>query len=268
MGSPKSSFSCNLTAYSIIHYLGKATANQYFMINFFRKTRKKLADDNKPLKYARYAIGEILLVVIGILIALQINNWNELKKETDFEHKVLNELNVSIQRNIVHLNRGIKWNNEAIVSCNTILDYFEEGLLYNDTLDDHFSTSLRWYYPTLSNNAYESLKSYGLHLIKNDSLRDALGSTYEWKYVEILDTRQDEYFFSTVAPILTELFDSYEFMGRMKPLDFDELRKSQKYAHILRTMISNREWQNGIFKESLKDREHLSVMIANELNKK
>ena len=47
------------------------------MINFFRKIRKKLADDNKPLKYMRYAIGEIALVVVGILIALSINNWNE-----------------------------------------------------------------------------------------------------------------------------------------------------------------------------------------------
>jgi hypothetical protein len=50
------------------------------MINFFRKIRKKLADDNKPLKYARYAIGEIFLVVIGILIALSINNWNDDRK--------------------------------------------------------------------------------------------------------------------------------------------------------------------------------------------
>lgn len=47
------------------------------MINFFRKVRRKLANDNLPLKYTRYAIGEIVLVVIGILIALQINNWNE-----------------------------------------------------------------------------------------------------------------------------------------------------------------------------------------------
>ena len=50
------------------------------MINFFRKIRKQLADDNKPLKYFRYAIGEIVLVVIGILIALSINNWNEDRK--------------------------------------------------------------------------------------------------------------------------------------------------------------------------------------------
>ncbi len=59
------------------------------MINFFRKTRKKLADDNKPLKYARYAIGEILLVVIGILIALSINNWNEEKKEAEVEKQYM-----------------------------------------------------------------------------------------------------------------------------------------------------------------------------------
>ena len=50
------------------------------MIPFFRKIRKKMADDNKPMKYARYAIGEIVLVVIGILIALQLNNWNEQSK--------------------------------------------------------------------------------------------------------------------------------------------------------------------------------------------
>ncbi len=61
------------------------------MINFFRKIRKKLADDNKPMKYMRYAIGEILLVVIGILIALSINNWNEKRKLQIEEIKILNE---------------------------------------------------------------------------------------------------------------------------------------------------------------------------------
>ena len=46
------------------------------MTPFFRKIRKALADDNKPIKYLRYAIGEIILVVIGIHIALGINNWH------------------------------------------------------------------------------------------------------------------------------------------------------------------------------------------------
>jgi hypothetical protein len=66
------------------------------MINFFRKIRKQLADDNKPLKYMRYAIGEIFLVVIGILIALSVNNWNEENKERLVEKQryqnILNDL--------------------------------------------------------------------------------------------------------------------------------------------------------------------------------
>jgi len=66
------------------------------MINFFRKTRKKLINDNKPLKYARYAIGEIVLVVIGILIALQINNWNEIAKDRKEELLALSTASGSI----------------------------------------------------------------------------------------------------------------------------------------------------------------------------
>lgn len=55
------------------------------MINFFKKIRQKLATENKFIAYLRYATGEIVLVVIGILIALQINNWNEeRKKEKEF----------------------------------------------------------------------------------------------------------------------------------------------------------------------------------------
>ena len=55
------------------------------MINLFGRIRKKLSDDNKPLKYMMYALGEIILVVIGILIALQINNWNEDRKRSVIE---------------------------------------------------------------------------------------------------------------------------------------------------------------------------------------
>ena len=73
------------------------------MIPFFRKIRKKMADDNKPLKYMRYAIGEIILVVVGILIALQINNWNENNKEQQKVRVHLNSLKTCLQEDKIWL---------------------------------------------------------------------------------------------------------------------------------------------------------------------
>jgi hypothetical protein len=74
------------------------------MINFFRKIRKKLADDNKPLKYIRYAIGEIVLVVIGILIALQINNWNEERISKIREKKLVELIYDELAENAKYIN--------------------------------------------------------------------------------------------------------------------------------------------------------------------
>ena len=62
------------------------------MINFFRKIRYKLMSENKTSRYLKYAIGEIVLVVIGILIALQINNWNEERKNTKIEYKLVTKM--------------------------------------------------------------------------------------------------------------------------------------------------------------------------------
>ncbi len=81
------------------------------MIRFFRKIRQQLLTENKFSKYLIYAIGEILLVMIGILLALQVNNWNELRKKEQSEiqlyHKIIADLNTEysvIDRKIRNLN--------------------------------------------------------------------------------------------------------------------------------------------------------------------
>ena len=91
------------------------------MIPFFRRIRKKMADDNRPLKYARYAIGEIVLVVIGILIALQINTWNEERIEKRKEQSVLIGLHDTFSRNLDNLNFIIKNSTEAFDASKEIM---------------------------------------------------------------------------------------------------------------------------------------------------
>ncbi|NNC35807.1 MAG: hypothetical protein HKO09_13100, partial [Croceitalea sp.] len=70
------------------------------MIKFYRQIRYNLMETGKTGKYLKYAIGEIILVVIGILIALQINNWNEQRKDRIREQIILNNLKSDFTTNI------------------------------------------------------------------------------------------------------------------------------------------------------------------------
>lgn len=75
------------------------------MIKFFKKPRYDLMEKNKTGKYFKYAIGEIILVVIGILIALQINNWNESRNQSKKELLLMSNLKNDIKEDIISLER-------------------------------------------------------------------------------------------------------------------------------------------------------------------
>jgi hypothetical protein len=97
------------------------------MINFFRKTRKKLTNDNKPLKYMRYAVGEIVLVIIGILIALQINNWNQIEKSKSESNRLLIVLKLDLEKDIHNYKSLRKEYNEWLLQIEYILDSVLDG---------------------------------------------------------------------------------------------------------------------------------------------
>ena len=75
------------------------------MIKFFRKIRQKLLTENKLSNYFIYAIGEVILVVIGILIALQLNNLNDIKKDKGDEKKYLARIQLDIKQDLAELER-------------------------------------------------------------------------------------------------------------------------------------------------------------------
>ena len=81
--------------------------NSFHMINFYRKIRRKLANENQFIKYSRYAIGEIALVMIGILLALQVNNWNENRKAYTNSKNYLTEVYIDLQDDTTRFNAGI-----------------------------------------------------------------------------------------------------------------------------------------------------------------
>ena len=117
------------------------------MIKFFRKTRQKLLTENKFSKYLIYAIGEIILVVVGILIALQINNWNESQKEMHLEEQLIDLLISDLKgKKREHLS-DMKDSKNMIKSFQGAIDYWE-----NENEID--TTNLKWLLKRLSTDIY------------------------------------------------------------------------------------------------------------------
>ena len=153
-----------------------------------------MADDNRPLKYARYAIGEIVLVVVGILIALYINNWNELRKEHEKFNQVLaeveNELIANIQecREVYEtLYRVDSMAIQVLYDSLTIEDYRKVKYL------DQFSQiGIQYHNPYVRSDAFKKLTENFSDLSKDqDSIVADLYTLYTER-LQLLDKFSDE----------------------------------------------------------------------------
>ena len=96
------------------------------MIKFFRKIRQQLLSENKFSKYLIYAIGEIFLVVIGILIALQINTWNQSKITLAKEQIYLKSLKNEFESNLKLLESEIQSNYDNRKAAIQIANYIDD----------------------------------------------------------------------------------------------------------------------------------------------
>ncbi len=151
------------------------------MIKFFRKIRYDLMEQNKTGKYLKYAIGEIILVVIGILIALSINNWNEKSKDSVREREILVDLKTSLEDNLdlysevfeprfAIKNKGLEYLKKAT---------YENQNLPNDTLIIYIRAMQRDVIFRYDSGPYDALKSSGFELIRNKELRKRIIKTFE-----------------------------------------------------------------------------------------
>lgn len=148
------------------------------MIGFFRKIRKKLADDNKPLKYARYAIGEIVLVVIGILIALQINNWNEqskISKSVDTNLVILKQNLLEDQTQLENLKQDMISN---IHSADSSMLQMKTLIPVDNGIKKFLQTLMQEYQFSPNTNAIETITQSNEISVLSTELRTAILDYY------------------------------------------------------------------------------------------
>ena len=148
------------------------------MIKFFRKIRYDLMEKNKTTNYLKYAIGEIILVVIGILIALQINNWNENRKERNLEKQYIERLTSQFQKDSVYLskfNKSMKFIVPYLKNMDSILALIEsKSLKPNDYVKIPVFLTLQSQFVTKTTVIDELNNTGNMALIKSIELKDAL----------------------------------------------------------------------------------------------
>jgi hypothetical protein len=150
------------------------------MIKFFRKIRQKLLSENKFSKYLIYAIGEILLVVIGILIALQINNWNEQNKENKVEHLYLERLLIDLGIDSSYYEQRIAESELAVQHLNEYVHKLYETQKSTEEVKRLFNhLHIQTNHLTTQNSTYKELSSTGnINIFKNESLKKLIIDYY------------------------------------------------------------------------------------------
>ena len=162
------------------------------MIKFFRKVRQKVLSEGKTGKYFKYAIGEIILVVIGILIALSINNWNSIRIQKRKESLLLNGLNKEFKANKIQLDSVLKNHKYSMKSVEYLMSRLpikntkKENL---DSLSYHIYHLGTFYTFNPSGGVINSLiNSSSIDIISNNELRQFI---IGWNDV-LLDYQEEE----------------------------------------------------------------------------
>lgn len=230
-----------------------------------------MADDNQFLKYSRYAIGEIALVVIGIMAALYVNEWNQVRMDIQYEKKMLSEIQKDLQREVTDLNSQKEYTIQRIKKISMLDSLLNEKTpVYNKFLDTLFGAVWGIHGYNMGNKAkYENLKSRGLNVVQVDSIKEQLMLVYEvlhpgFESLNAAETNQND---NVYLPYYIKNFTNFNFTISATPVDFESIWKDHEYHNVvsyrLKTLRVN---QIPRYEYALEQMEYLQKMIANYLD--
>jgi hypothetical protein len=247
------------------------------MIHFFGNIRKQLFAKNRFTNYFLYALGEIFLVVIGILIAVQINSWNESRKIRREEINLLNAFISDLNNDIVLLELNITRTRERQVKIDTIFE-----ILANPS-DDYLNLFVRLQTYVMEDNYFipnqgtfdQGVSTGELKYINNEKLRGQIFSYYK----KISNDKSDDQAVYKVTndyiiPIIAEEILSKKIFVQLltgknssaPELDLKEIAKNPRYYRSLIYTLSDRaqitDWTN-FKKEAINLKENIQLELKN-----
>lgn len=229
------------------------------MIKFFRRIRQNLLTENKIGKYLLYAGGEIMLVMIGILLALQLNNWNQDRIDRISERKLLANIHRDFIANKQQFDTVKLYNYQNIAALENIISLFP---VQGDTakirvLFEHHSNIKGITYNPYSSTVNAIINSNSLELIQNEKLQEYLVS---WK--DVLEDYQEEevgYFKMLNDHYWPYFTDAFDYTGR----DIELTTASASTIKFQNMVISRKDYINGIIESIENDliEHHINEII-------
>lgn len=195
----------------------------------------------KVRKYLAYAAGEIVLVVIGILIALQINNWNEARKLSSALDSSLWEVREDLIQDTMELNRMIAIRKLDFESQKNVISVLEGNQPLTNTLYADLARVMLRRNVTLIRNGFDLIKEIGLSKLSNISLRNALVVYYNKNQVDVAnEVSDDNYEFENVwLPYVREHFREWDFDEIAIPVEDSFILKDTYLLTTLKTNMNN-----------------------------
>jgi len=209
------------------------------MIKFFRHIRKSLLMENKTGKYFKYAIGEIILVMIGILLALQVNNWNENRRNNIKEQSLLSAINKEFKANKIQLDNVLYHHDKALESCKNLRAMFPIDI-ERDNLDSIgkyiFLSTNAWTFNPSQGSINGMINTSSFDIIRNDELRELLVS---WQDLTV-DYQEDEIngrnvVYNQMDPFFSKYFDfNFNFNDPRNNL---EMLESLNFEYLIKLRL-------------------------------
>ena len=250
------------------------------MIKFFRRIRQSLLSEGKMSAYILYAIGEIVLVVVGILIAIQIDDWNQLKIDRNAEFDLLTQIRsdlVANQAEVDLIKKGMSVSMPIADSLIKSLDRRKRVKYFNAYV------SIIHKKETFNNSSsgYASLQGGLFYLIKDNILRNNISSLYESDFANI-DEREKEMFYhidqvlnpqtyrlfdiNTNTTIRLPSFDDNSF-DLYTPLDFNTLSNNLEYKNTIKVLKKMYAVRLNALKKTEEKLEQTISLLDERLNK-
>ena len=210
--------------------------------SLFRSIRRKLLGEGRFLRYLTYAVGEIVLIIVGILFALKINDWNEERKARGVETQILTEIRSNLEHDQAEIEDDIHSLEDIIKACDGLIQFLDTQ--DSPSVEFHKMAGLLLVNPHFDPNhsGYDLLMSKGVEIVQSDQLRSALSELYESRYTYYYRYEEERTEFKTqlILPHVIRYFsleyvpdDRYKAEHKISQDDYSRLRGDAAFLKLL-----------------------------------